>query len=475
MQLPLTKDVRNCRLNHFAVGRKFGWTKLASAMHSALLQFTAYALLFGLFSALAISSDSNQTRTLSGHEIGHYKNGAVPTDLSTVAIAALVPNGSGYTTITGTGSSDGKFTIPDVPTGFYLLQIGTSYLWTSNTMVDADSNYGYRSTVVPANSSTQISLDFTNLDAWRIDDFFEIVCPHNDSYVTTDDYLYGGVSMGATSFTGTYTLGPSWILSDASLGDQYYAAELVPQSVGGYGFLTLARYYAPPKFTQAQGSDTPIDGKLKTIPQTKTFEANINGADLVAQAVAANPAATLDSGGCALDAYPGSLAKGQTTDTPDLVFCPPVTTNGDLGPVPYGDPYPASWPLFVGYFYSAYTNYLAPGATGSASIVTFIQGYTVNLPSTTSPITPLIGVAQNPTINGEAFFTNQTGVGLTPLLQWSAPAVGTATYYVVSIYQLFNSGGNTVYSPLPFSFSTAQTSLRIPGVLTAGQARRLLG
>jgi hypothetical protein len=68
------------------------------------------------------------TRTVSGHQIVHYKNGPVPVDLSSTPIAALVPSGSSYTVISGSGTSSGTFTIPSVPSGFYLLQVGSGYL-----------------------------------------------------------------------------------------------------------------------------------------------------------------------------------------------------------------------------------------------------------------------------------------------------------------------------------------------------------
>ncbi len=76
----------------------------------------------------------------------------------------------------------------------------------------------------------------------------------------------------------------------------------------------------------------------------------------------------------------------------------------------------------------------------------------------------------NPLINGKKFFTNQTHVGLTPILKWSAPSIGPANNYAVQIYELSNSGGNTVISFID-AFYTQSKSLRVPaGLLSAGQA-----
>jgi hypothetical protein len=401
-------------------------------------------------------------RNVSGTRIGHYKDGPVPVDLSAIPVAANVPNGSGgYTVISGTGTSAGTFTIPNVPSGFYLLQLGSIYLWTRNNVVDADFQRDFRSTVVGADSDTTLTFDLTHLRSWQSTDSFEVVCSNN---VSLDLY---SANVGDTTFTGTFPYIGN--LSDGSLGDQYYMFQLMTQTVKGYPFSALGRFIAPPKFTQQQGSDTMINGRLKTIRQTEKFEANVNGADLAFQALAANPNATLTGTSIFLSVYPGSMAKGFSTATPDLVSydyvagVPFITTNGDLGQVRYGNPFPPKkWPLFVSYSYTATTTYTAPGATNSAPLGSNVVDFTTNLPSATSPITPLVGVAQKPLINGKNFFQDRTGVGTIPLLKWSPPSVGTATFYEVRGFELSNDGlGNTLIT-LILRVRTASTSLRIP-------------
>ena len=407
------------------------------------------------------------TRTVSGTEIVHFKNGPVPVDLSTTTIAALVPNGTGYNVLSGTGTGSGTFSIPNVPSGFYLLQIGAQYVWTSNTVVDADSIAAYRSDIVAANpNTTTVSFDLTNLHSWQATDILELACPNNNTF----EGPFPG-TVGETTFTGTFPYFGN--LSVASEGDQYYVAQLITQNLGSYVFTGLGRYFAPAKFNQAQGSNTPIDGRLRTVTQNQKFEANINGADLTAQALAANPGAVLLSTSAGLSVYPGSFVHGQNTATTDLIIqqSPPfLTTNGNLGQVSYGDPYPSKWPKIVAYYWLANTSYTAPGATNSAAMVTYTYGITLNLPTASSPVKPLVGVVQNPLVNGKSFFTNQTGVGLTPILKWSPPSIGTASHYDVGVYQLVNNAGNTVIVPVA-GFHTQGKSLRIPsGVLSAGQA-----
>jgi hypothetical protein len=413
-------------------------------------------------------------RTVTGTDIGHYSNGTVPVDLSAVKVVAYVPTGAGgYNVIPGTGTSAGTFSIPNVPSGYYLLQVGTSFLVTNNTVVDEDFAYGYRSNGVPANPSTELTFDLANLESWQDTDVFEMVCPNNGAY---GELFYE--TEGATSFTGTfpYAQFAPENLSNASQGDRYAFLQLDTQNLGGFAFAGLSRSFFPPKFTQAEGSDTPVNGTLTTIPQIHEFEANVNGADLTSQVLAANPNVTLLNTSIFLDAYPGSLAKWATTSTPDLAgynvgwfsYGPNITTNTDFGKVLYGNPFPATWPLIVIYNWIGSIGYVAPGATNGTFLTTLADGFTTELPTSTSPIKPIVGGATGPTIEGQNFFVDQTGVGLTPTLKWAPPSIGKATFYVVGVYELSNEAGETAETA-QYSVRTQSTVLTIPqGVMSAG-------
>ena len=407
-------------------------------------------------------------RTVSGHRIGHYKDGAVPVDLSTRVVAAYVPNTVSYNEIVGTGTSTGTFTIPGVPSGFYLLRLGRQFLWTSNTTVNADYYASYRSTAVPPVNYTTLTFNLANLNPWQDTDLFEMAGPSTGSFD-----LFPGVT-GETTFTGTFQY--TDILNDSTQGDKTYFIQLVTQPVGGYVFNSAGRFFAPKNFVQVDGSNAPVNGTFKTVDQNQTFRANINGADLAAQTLAANPGAVLVDTSLFLDVYPGSLAKGETTSTPDLMGYSfytgrnPITVNVDLGDVSYGNPFPKNWPLFVGYQYFAQTPYLAPGATNGTAISTNVFGNTTTLPSQTSPIQLLVGTVIGPTVGGGNFFANLSGIGLMPTLSWAPPSVGTANTYAVFVYQLSNNGGNSQVSQVA-RLQTPRTSITLPpGLLSPGQA-----
>ncbi len=407
------------------------------------------------------------TRTVTGTRIGHYKDGAVPVDLSVRTVAAFVPGvAGGYSVIAGSGTTAGTFTIPNVPYGYYLLQLGTRYLWTKNTVVNGDFNAAYRSTRASAGANTTLTFNLSNLNSWQDSDLLEMVDPSTAAFD-----LYPGTD-GATTFTGTFPY--TDLLNDSTLGDKTYFLQLATQQVGGYPFLSVARFLAP-TFTQVDGSDTTVTGALRPVNQTQSFVANINGADLAAQTLAANSAAALTLTAVALDVYPGNLAKGATTSTPDLVSydlngtMPPLTVNANLGEVMYGNPFPPSFGAFVVYFYQAQTSYLLAGTTTPAPVTTNVYGYTPAIPTSTSPVSPMVGVVSNPSVGGGSFFTDRSGIGYMPTLSWAPPQVGTAHVYVVTVYWLIHDAGSTV-ATLIGRLQTQGTSLTLPpGLLSPGQ------
>lgn len=411
---------------------------------------------------------SLSTRNVSGTRIGHYKDGAFPIDL-TGRVAAYVPDGwGGYTTITGTGRSDGTFTILNVPYGYYLLQLGGRYIWTNRTFVNGDYDASWRSTSVTAGPDTTLTLDLFNLQRWQATDVLELVDPNAAAFQSFS------ATEGQVELTGTFPY--TGVLNDSTLGDKTYFLQLGTQYFGGYPLVVAARYFSPNTFIQPDGTDTSLTGRMWTINPTRRFRANINGADLAAETLAANPSAQFVSTLFAVDVFQGSLAKGWTGAAPDLVGyaftsdVPFLTVNADLGDVMYGNPFPPVFQPFVLYQYSAQTYYLAPSATNSAAITTGVYGNTTVFPTAFRPIQPMVGAVGQVSINGGDFFSSHSGIGLTPTLAWQRPKTGVAHIYSIAVWQLSNNEGDTEVARIA-RLQTQSTRLTIPaGLLSSDQA-----
>jgi hypothetical protein len=184
-----------------------------------------------------------------------------------------------------------------------------------------------------------------------------------------------------------------------------------------------------------------------------------------------NPNAVPDSTYFYLDVQPGGTAKGWIGNTPDLIFFDgtghPIRTDIDTGDIAYRNPYPETWGLFLDYIHYVRVDYTAPGAAPLSTYAT-LELQTTALPSAASPVMPLVGAAVSPKINNVSFFLDQTSVGTTPTLSWTAPAVGQATGYTVEIYRLFTDGSFS-QQELAGELYTTSISIQLPpGLLTAG-------
>jgi hypothetical protein len=409
------------------------------------------------------------TRTVSGTRIGHYKDGPVPIDLSTRTVAALVPYAmGGYWTLPGTGTSTGTFSIPNVPYGYYFLQLGGRYIWTRNSVINGDFYDSFRSSAVGADPATTLTFNLSNLNPWLPNDVIELVDPSTAAF-----QLFTG-SAGEPIFNGTFPYTSN--LNDSTLGDKTYLLQESTQYAGGYRILVASKYFSPSNFTQIDAADTQLTGRFRTIEPTQSFRLNVNGADIAAATLAANPGATFGSTFVGLDIFPGSMAHGWSGAAPDLVSydlngdASPFTVNADLGDVMYGNPFPRAFTLFAVYQYSAQTSYLAPGASTPAAVTTYAAGNTITLPTATKPLRLMVGPVQRPAVGGVDFFANQSGIGLMPTIHWKPPNVGIAHAYQVLVYQVTNTDGITAASAIA-RLQTQGTSITIPpNVLIAGQA-----
>lgn len=435
-------------------------------------------------------------RTIAGTQMVSYisETGTVdvPDDLSKTAITAYIPNGSRYDAIAGSGTSDGHYTIPNVPVGFYLLQIGSNYFWTSATNIDTGSQVQGRANSIPATTGELINFDVTLNQPTQSTDQFVLVVPN----LPAEFFSFLPLN---TPPSNTYNQVFFWpnSLIDASTGDKSYLIRVEATNAFANPGPHQTEYFAkvqqemtPPLSIQmVHGVTTDVTSSmLQGSPQTfranfklsafaalnsqMTVGQNVTPGTLVAGIAAAPPFAVV--GGST-----GSLhGPGYRLDTlADFSIFPPDSSvyDVDLGDFAYRNGFPADYKTLLYADWGLANTYSLSGAF-PASLSAHLIMDSLTLPTATQPLSPAMGPVRALRLDGTDVFNNQlSGVSLAPTITWQPPAIGVPNFYQVNVVQL--TVGTCTACPHPqfttttnvAMFQTQQTTLTLPsGVLSPG-------
>ena len=396
-------------------------------------------------------------------------------DLSSRTIQALVPNATGgFDVYPGQGHNDGTFSIPNVPTGFYLLQFGTSYLWTDSSTVNWNANvYGRSDTLYPFTTPTNVTWNLASLDTWQGQDSLEwdvpnegvafplplTAAPDVTNVPAPGDLALAGYTV---DFAGNSFSAP---LLDASKGDQAYLDQLSGRlTSGGSPYLALTKVFPAPATTMADATSTTFNGGFIDLPPSGSVRANLQLSSFGAYASAVNPSAVVAENFFGLFAYPQGAGFGVSQDAFTLLEYDNFsssTSDVDLGSLGYGNPYPAAWTPVAEAYMGFTVNYLAPGATNPLPLELGMFAINSSLPTATAPVKAAMSPVRSPLINGKSLFSTNVAVGATPTLSWTAPALGSPTGYLVRCYELSAAGTDSQLS-LVAQFRTPARTLTLP-------------
>jgi hypothetical protein len=448
---------------------------------------------------------AGQPRTITGTEIVSYVSETgtvdVPDDLSQTAITAYVPNGSGgYDAIQGSGTSDGHYTIPSVPAGSYLLQIGSSYFWTSATAIDTGSQVQGRPN--PAQAPIGESL--------RLNIALSVPAASYDSYELTDFNTNAFWPMPSSTSGNTISglfYWPYGPLIQASMGDKAYFSHvnLADQSQGAgqiqYISATQAEMTPALSIEMAPGVVSDLNSAM-TQGTSGVFRANFglsafsalnsqiattnNGVGNLVAGLAAVPPFAVNGG------FPDvSLANAElprvnvepdppagalgTLATFNIVAPSPYGPDLDLGDVNYQNGFPATYKSLVFAYWGLPLSFTVPMVNGNypGDLNASIIMNSLTTPTANRPISPLLGPVTNLSLDSADVFSSPlTNTSLTPNITWSPPNLGNASFYQVDLLQ-FTVGQCRYYACAQptnvATFQSQQTNLRLPpGILMPG-------
>lgn len=418
--------------------------------------------------------------------------------------AALVPQTDGsFQTLSATGNADGTFTISNVPGGYYWLELGGFFYWTSSSTFDlgrdvpgtppsAASNTGSSQT------TTTVNVNFSGLNPLQAQDEIEFAWDASPGIEGT--FRAQQSAAGATTLSESIKMNTN---ANFSQSGPAFALQYEPQSVGILSIYGLGAEGTLQNLSISTGATNTI-GMVLASSQQESFDLNVRGsawaslfnnvapttptlegADLGFRAwssyVTGSPVAglqlplvwdapiypdgTFTSGfgivfdGASAGSASGPVLPGSFAPLPGEM---PIVTDEDFGPVSYGDPFPSAWPR--GFSFSETASVPIP-LPGSGTPITFDL---VAAEATASPapqISPLIGQVQNPAINGMSLFSPATVSSKGVILSWTAPVGAAPTGYEIRAYDGTTLPNGTAAYINAETLYTAKTSVALPALI----------
>ena len=402
------------------------------------------------------------------------------------SVLAFIPDGKGsYTTITGT-AGPGTFTIPDVPAGYFLLQVnagnGNILLWTSTSDVDLSTAYAGRLNPTFPTSTPTLNINFTNpiggYDCY-------LIVPNLGPWVYINEADF-------YTCNATWKYADYWTdaLPDPAKGDQtyIYLYQGIDNLLNGmWGGNIFASSAGPLNLSIPDGGNVNFSGSTVVEPLNGTVRANLGVAQLTTLAKGVQPGFPEDTARpyffigvqpFTTDYYLGNWFGPVNRNTYLFQVAPlrlspnsqTFDTDADLGDIKYSNPFPSSWATFAALQIEGKISYTADGSSSPTTVNGGLGTYSLTMPTSGSPIEPLVGPATSIKINGADFFQDQSNIGTQPVVSWSPPSSGTPDGYSLSVVQLKSVGTDSKVGNV-YTIYTTQTSVTIPpGLLETGYA-----
>ena len=381
-------------------------------------------------------------------------------DLGASTVEALVPNGKGgFNSFRGTGNSSGDLNIANVPSGYFWLHvmqpvggtISNNYIWTNASDIDLGTLVTGRPNAAPIHSGVTVA---TNVGL--------AVSPKNGDSILwqSPDAGASGAPSGAVTNPYIASFAQTGNLIDSSQGDRAFLVHYTSSApVANVSLRSIAEDIEYSSLQETDGSTVHLTGNMTAVSGSTTDPVlKLSQFDGIWAGLNNNPNVQryfdlVDSG------YDGTYGYANGVS---LIHADMTQTNADidLGSLTFGVVTSSGIP-FYNFIDTATRKFPFNGGT-----ITLLAGSEIlskTLPTSASPIVPLLGLPASPTIDGQSFYYDQTNTSLAPQISWGVPSIGSATYYELILFDI------TGAQPVQSNFFTNGSGAAIPaGILQTG-------
>jgi hypothetical protein len=252
------------------------------------------------------------------------------------------------------------------------------------------------------------------------------------------------------------------MLIDGNQGDRLWLAQLVSRAGPSASYQSIGRLFRAPAFTVVPGQMSMLRGAFEEVAQDRSLNLTWMRSEFYAQLAAIHPSATATGGpGFTISVYPRDDVYSYVYPTLARVDDDGAMTDRGLS-LTYANPYPASWSVSVGgcLFVTGYLPY--PSVSEHMFQYGYICGYLPEAQAQNGVVRPALSPPRDLKVNGMSAPDALSGVGTTPVVSWSPPAVGQPSSCTVFVRARHSVDGNVDYTTTSISVPDGSTSVRIP-------------
>jgi len=394
------------------------------------------------------------------HHVGARAIDVAPSDLSRVAVAAMVPDpisATGFRVIPGRGDAAGGFTIPDVPSGEYYLRWQPDGVGAPTYFVTAARDLDFSLPLMrPAGRSdvvaqTGVTFTLSAVQGWAPADRLVAYATGGWAAAPVATSAPGFPAAGATSLALTvdWRGAQGWYGSfppvlDQAAGDQLallrYGAR---QTSTGLSYEAVKESFLAPS-SMISGTPIALTGPFADSTPNLQFALSTSGAAFAARAEEALPEGEpLSQVDWQVVAVPGAN-QGAATGLPlaSGTIDRDTANNSDRGVVAYSDPFGNIWPHVLAGTYYAGLLYRLPGTQLDVPRLAQILVLTPIAQGSAS-LAPVVALPTFPTLAGVSLRTDDQVVVLdaaAPVpLTWTITE-GRADHFAIAVSRIDGRG-----------------------------------